>query len=120
MRECLHPLILLIWLVLSGSAHANPSFYNGTELYVDCTADRTKVESLVPFARCQAYIEGVVDSLLQYEKLDSQKSICLPSDVKLKAFEDSFVAWFRLNPKAGNFGAPLIIQEVLKKNFPCQ
>ena len=98
--------LLLAWVLLSCSAHAQPSsiLYTGQELHTKFSSDR---------ATALAYIAGVADS-------QSGVTICIPpGQVTLGQMGDMVKQSLDRVPSERHVAADIYVQATLSNRWPC-
>jgi hypothetical protein len=69
---------------------------------------------------CVGYIQGSIDAF-EFERIrGSEKSVCVPDDVKGEQAIRVFMKYSDEHPEELHKGAPLVVWEAMHQAFPCQ
>jgi hypothetical protein len=69
---------------------------------------------------CYGFISGVVNNhriMFKYRKMPM--IFCTPKNIQIKEIADLYVKYMEANPKNGHINGALLIDSVLKKEYPC-
>lgn len=118
--------VLLAGFALAGTAQAQrQSPITGAKLVESCSSkDKTALEA------CEAYIEGVSDSVLVYQSLRPQDGskgpafssnayICIPASTTGVQIRDAWLTWAKQNSGDLSRHATPLVLRALRDTHPC-
>jgi hypothetical protein len=100
-------LVVAAGLLWPPSAFAQ--FWDGNELYEDCTA-----QSATDWGVCHGYVIGLADARI----IDG--TICVPNGVEVRQVVDIVVQYLREHPESRHIAAERLAEGALKRAFPCK
>jgi hypothetical protein len=115
-------LLALLGIAIAPQAHAQrSSAVDGTKLLQICESKREAVA-------CDAYINGVSDTITVYQQVAKQsngamvvpEAICVPASVTGVALRQKVVEWLRQHGPDRNRQAGLLVYRALRDTYPCK
>jgi hypothetical protein len=102
--------------LVSGSAQSG--FFDGNDLYRNCTSDQTVLKR----GFCNGYAAAVVDMMIAHQQIGGDfhgYSVCIPENVKLQQVSDIVLNFLRSNPVFRHQSGARLAAQAISQAWPC-